>query len=837
MICRLRPENKVERESGGYCCVEYAPTAIKIRTSAERGKGEEVHSFAFDHVFGPETSQSNVFQAAAGPVVSGVLSGYNGTLFAYGQTGSGKTHTMEGPSINDQDQKGIIPRMMDALFVGLVNASAATEFSIKVSFLEIYMERIQDLLDDTKSNLQVKEDKGRGIYIQDATEMYVASPAEMMAVMQAGSANRSIAATRMNERSSRSHSIFIVHIDQKDVDTGTRKSGKLHFVDLAGSEKVGKTNVSGQQLEEAKMINKSLSALGMVINALTEKQAFVPYRDSKLTRLLQEALGGNSQTTLVIACSMSSYNDMETLGTLRFGQRAKKIQNKPIVNQERSAKELLIKLEQAEREIQKQAEILHRLQSHIQVKYSTHPALIQEITGIIDASFQGEIAREEAPEIRHEPASAVSPAQSLTLLKQHIEIVSLNEELQKIRVEKQELESDLSFRCREEHGLLLLNAELERNYQSELLDSQKRLEETEVSLEKALVDNQKKTSDMTKMRNAVVRLRADLNLVDNDITGFRETYPGVDILKRTLRETLAVFSEMQLNKGISLSWDLQAIPGDPQTHQRKSLSDLPLTESTDKDPSLSSDLSLCLHYSELKQAHAALTSKYQAKKLKLQELKAAFYRVEAECKQAVEAVSVAEQQLHMKVRSIEEERTVMNIELEFRDQQILTLQEMLEKEQEKLESIIAVDSPKRKVKESEERIWELESERRQVRFTQFYDEILALRKELDARDEELQHLKNKYERLERNIGAFAQRPSHPSPVSPKAAEIAPISAKNIVKPIRGGGGDVWSFQKSNQDLMPLDSSSTVKSKVSKLKDSRPHSGIKAMLGGFFSKLI
>lgn len=837
VICRLRPENKVERESGGYCCVEYAPTAIKIRTAAER-KGEEVHSFTFDHVFGPETSQRNVFEAAAGPVVSGVLSGYNGTLFAYGQTGSGKTHTMEGPSINDQEQKGIIPRMMDALFVGLINASAATEFSIKVSFLEIYMERIQDLLDETKSNLQVKEDKGRGIYIQDATELYVASPAEMMAVMQTGAANRSIAATRMNERSSRSHSIFIVHIDQKDVDTGTRRSGKLHFVDLAGSEKIGKTNVTGQQLEEAKMINKSLSALGMVINALTEKAAFVPYRDSKLTRLLQEALGGNSQTTLVIACSMSSYNDMETLGTLRFGQRAKKIQNKPIVNQERSAKELLIKLEQAEREIQKQAEILNRIQSHIQVKYSTHPVLVQEITGIIDASFQGEIAREEAPEIKHEPVSVstVSPAQSLTLLKQHIEIVSLNEELQKMRVEKQELESDLSFRCHEEQRLLLQNAELERNCQEEVGNLQKRLEETENSLEKALVDNQKKVSDMTKMRNAVVRLRADLNLVDNDITGFRETYPGVDILKRTIRETLGVFSEIQLNKGISLSWDLQALPGETQSHQRKSLSDLPLSELVESDTSASSEMSLCVKHSELQQAKEALESKYAEKKRKFADMKVAFNRVQSELKQALETASIAEQQLTMKVRSIEEERATMNIELEFRDQQILTLQEMLEKEQEKLEGIISVDSPKRKVKESEERIGELESERRQVISMQLYDAIVALRKELDAKDEEMQQLRNKYERLERNIGAF-QKPTHAVAVSPRASEVAPISAKNIVKPIRGGGGDVWSFQKSNQDLSPVAPAAKVKSKVSKLKDSRSSTGFKAMIGGFFSKLI
>ena len=158
----------------------------------------------------------------------------------------------------------------------------------------------------------------------------------------------------MNERSSRSHSMFIVHVDQKDLKKGNSRHAKLYFVDLAGSEKVGKTGVKGQQLEQAKNINKSLSSLGNVINALTsDKKEHIPYRDSKLTRILQESLGGNSRTTLIINCSMCSYNDKETLGTLRFGQRAKSIKNKAIVNQEKSAKELQMLLDDANKTITK----------------------------------------------------------------------------------------------------------------------------------------------------------------------------------------------------------------------------------------------------------------------------------------------------------------------------------------------------------------------------------------------------------------------------------------------------------------------------------------------------
>jgi kinesin family member 5 len=172
----------------------------------------------------------------------------------------------------------------------------------------------------------------------------------MMEVMNAGSANRSVAATRMNATSSRSHSIFLVHVTQKNTKTDMTKQGKLFCCDLAGSEKVEKTEAKGSTLEEAKMINKSLSALGNVINALTEtkKNAFVPYRDSKLTRILQESLGGNSQTVLVITCSMSRYNDRETLSTFRFGNRAKSIKNAVKQNAQRSAKELLMCLNASE---------------------------------------------------------------------------------------------------------------------------------------------------------------------------------------------------------------------------------------------------------------------------------------------------------------------------------------------------------------------------------------------------------------------------------------------------------------------------------------------------------
>jgi kinesin family protein 5 len=238
--------------------------------------------------------------------------------------------------------------------------------------LEIYNEKIQDLLNPDNNNLKVKESKLSGVYVEDCSEVYVTDPLEMREVLNLGSKNRTIASTKMNDRSSRSHSIVLMTLHQKNTVEGSTKESRLFFVDLAGSEKVGKTGVEGKQLEEAKNINKSLTALGMVINTLAEgkRNSHVPYRDSKLTRLLQDSIGGNALTTLLIACSMCSYNDKETLSTLRFGQRAKAIKNKAKENIEKSPKELQALLDKAMQVIAKYEEQIQVLTSERNLEVS-----------------------------------------------------------------------------------------------------------------------------------------------------------------------------------------------------------------------------------------------------------------------------------------------------------------------------------------------------------------------------------------------------------------------------------------------------------------------------------
>ncbi|KAK9389037.1 P-loop containing nucleoside triphosphate hydrolase protein [Lipomyces mesembrius] len=339
VVARFRPQNATELQQGGSPIVSFVGEDTCTLDTKDFGA-----DFTFDQVFSMDSKQSDVFNFSIKSTVDDILNGYNGTVFAYGQTGAGKSYTMMGPSIEGA-QRGIIPRIVEQIFASIMQSPAGIEYTVRVSYMEIYMERIKDLLQPTNDNLPIHEEKSKGVYVKGLSEIYVASVDEVYEVMRQGAAARAVASTNMNQESSRSHSIFALVVSQKNIETGSSKTGQLFLVDLAGSEKVGKTGASGLVLEEAKKINKSLSALGMVINALTDgKSTHVPYRDSKLTRILQESLGGNSRTTLIVNCSPSSYNDQETISTLRFGVRAKNIKNKPKINAELSPAELKLQL-------------------------------------------------------------------------------------------------------------------------------------------------------------------------------------------------------------------------------------------------------------------------------------------------------------------------------------------------------------------------------------------------------------------------------------------------------------------------------------------------------------
>ena len=329
---RIRPLLSRDLAEGSTECLRKVFGEPQVVLGADR-------AFTYNHVFDPKASQGEIFDGCMRPIVDAVLGGYNATVLAYGQTGSGKTHTM-GSSYtaeSEGDEAGLIPRAISHLFTGA--ESLGLSVSATATFIEIYKEEVHDLLkwkEDAGENgagacatLPIRENgEGGGLTLTGQASKTVISVADAMGVLTDGARNRATGATAMNATSSRSHAIFTLALSIKRTD-GRTFAPKLHFVDLAGSERAKRTGASGERLQEGIQINKGLLALGNVINALCERHNHVPYRDSKLTRLLQDSLGGNSRT-LMLACVSPGDTDLEeTLNTLKYANRARQVCHLP----------------------------------------------------------------------------------------------------------------------------------------------------------------------------------------------------------------------------------------------------------------------------------------------------------------------------------------------------------------------------------------------------------------------------------------------------------------------------------------------------------------------------
>eukprot|EP00931_Biecheleriopsis_adriatica_P095815 TRINITY_DN6943_c0_g1_i1.p1 TRINITY_DN6943_c0_g1~~TRINITY_DN6943_c0_g1_i1.p1 ORF type:complete len:1033 (+),score=204.50 TRINITY_DN6943_c0_g1_i1:90-3101(+) len=463
VVIRVRPPLDRELDSPVWQNVVSVPNDTQIclheiipeLNAGDRASGTSqvvnMHTFTFDHVYDQDASQPNVYMRTARASVMSALQGYNATILAYGPTGTGKTYTMEGSRWED-GHGGIIPRSMDDIFHHISQwKSPQSKYQVRASYLQIYNEVISDLLKPDRSHLVIREDKKRGVFVEGLSEWLCRSPDEVQTLMEHGSAARATAQTGANDASSRSHAVFMIVVEHSEVIGQTAEpitsdggpgqrvhTGRLNLVDLAGSERPRITGATGQRLEETKKINQSLSALGNVISALTERRArsHVPYRDSKLTRLLEDSLGGNCRTTMMAMVSPAAEAFGESLSTLKFAQRAKGVLNTPQVNEDLDQRTLIRRYEAEIRRLRSELadrtrepnsrSLQHDMDAHDTTEMQN---ALAEQEGRIRSEYAGRLAGMEKERVSVEEDKAQVGRYKQLLLKQREIMIALTQRL------------------------------------------------------------------------------------------------------------------------------------------------------------------------------------------------------------------------------------------------------------------------------------------------------------------------------------------------------------------------------------------------------------------------
>nr|XP_020019412.1 kinesin-like protein KIF15 [Castor canadensis] len=462
VFVRIRPPAEGARSADGeqnLCLSVLSSTTLRLHSNPEP------KTFMFDYVSDMDTTQESVFSTVAKSIVESCMSGYNGTIFAYGQTGSGKTFTMMGPSESDNfshNLRGVIPRSFEYLF-SLIDrekekAGAGKSFLCKCSFIEVYNEQIYDLLDSAAAGLYLREHIKKGVFVVGAMEQVVASAAEAYQVLSGGWRNRRVASTSMNRESSRSHAVFTITIEsmEKSSETVNIRTSLLNLVDLAGSERQKDTHAEGMRLKEASNINRSLSCLGQVITALVDvgngKQRHICYRDSKLTFLLRDSLGGNAKTAIIANVHPGSKCFGETLSTLNFAQRAKLIKNKAVVNEDTQGNVI-----QLQAEVKRLREQLAQLTSG-QILLGSFLTKDKEKMNYLEHFLEAMLFFKKSEQEKKSLAEKITQLEDLTLKKekfiQSSKMIMKFREDQITRLEKLHKESRGSFLPEEQDRLL-----------------------------------------------------------------------------------------------------------------------------------------------------------------------------------------------------------------------------------------------------------------------------------------------------------------------------------------------------------------------------------------------
>jgi len=476
VVIRIRPLN--EREQNTAPCLEVGDGGRNIVVN-DQGNARK---FTFDSIFPIDGKQEDVFRNVAKPIIDSCLAGYNGTIFAYGQTGSGKTFTMQGPeeSIHAQSGdirqlRGIMPRVFEYIFDSIQKEKeekgTAVDYVVKCAYLQVYNETITDLLTPSQHNLNIREDTLKGVYVEDLTEETVKHPEDCYRVLRKGVANRTVSATSMNQESSRSHGVFTVIIERKEEKPDnlvSKRVSRLNLVDLAGSERQKLAKTSGQTLKEASNINRSLSVLGYVIMALVDasngKERHINYRDSKLTFLLKDSLGGNAKTCMVATVSPSELNLVETISTLKFAQRAKYIRNKAYVNEETTGS-----LVQLQAEVRRLQDFVRQLLAERESRAIHKPEVERNSNELVQLMKESE-SESTMDESNQEKSFEEPPSRNSSFLQSNADDP---EELSKLLACAEQREREISDEKRYIEALLIesQNENKRRKANFELIDS------------------------------------------------------------------------------------------------------------------------------------------------------------------------------------------------------------------------------------------------------------------------------------------------------------------------------------------------------------------------------
>ncbi|KAI9726881.1 MAG: kinesin motor protein cin8 [Chrysothrix sp. TS-e1954] len=546
--CRGRNDREVKENSG-----------VVVQTDGVKGKTVELSmgvnavsnkTYNFDRVFSPAADQGMVFDEVVAPILDQVLDGFNCTIFAYGQTGTGKTYTMSG-DITDMlplpDASGIIPRVLQSLFAKLENAEC--ENAVKCSFIELYNEELRDLLAvDESVKLKIFEDASRKSHsatmVQGMEETHIRTASKGIDLLRIGSHKRQVAATKCNDLSSRSHTVFTITVYIKRVSESGEDfmiSGKLNLVDLAGSENIQRSGAENKRATEAGLINKSLLTLGRVINALVDKGSHIPYRESKLTRLLQDSLGGRTKTCIIATLSPAKSNLEETISTLDYAFRAKNIRNKPQTNQLISKKTLIrewtVEVEKLKSEL-----IATRQRNGVYLTSESYEEMTTESESrrILSEEQRDRIATMEG-NLRNKAQELFSLTSSLTTMKKDNETTRQTLENTRGTLEETEVILEHTRRSLEEEEVLV--------------EAHQQTEEKLVTAGKGLISTLGNTTSDIGGLNSKLRRRSDLQTLNR--TNWTSSQSQVSTVTHSVEEKLSAFESHHQSLIAKLSHELQ----------------------------------------------------------------------------------------------------------------------------------------------------------------------------------------------------------------------------------------------------------------------------------------